>query len=114
MLRPHAAIISAILLTSACSMSGSNSVEIKNNAKLGLVNVQVEVGGKRIQIGSIDPGSVGKADFIPESDSSVRVTYNLGKTPRACVGDVYVTTGWNQHYSVTIEENEPCRVKKLD
>lgn len=106
------AAIPALLLLSACDMLESSEVRIRNDGAVALMDVTVDVGGQRMEVGAIAPGAVARVGFEPASDSGVQVTYRVGETPtaQACDGDVYVTTGIRQRFEARVDVAGGCRV----
>lgn len=100
-------------LISGCAQ-GSSSVEIENGTDDQLVKVEVDVGGRKIQVAAIDASESKKIEFTPVSDSALSLRYQRANESSIsnCRGDVYVTTGLRQHFVVNIDSNGDCHVKE--
>lgn len=107
-------LVACLGLLCGCSQPGASQVEIKNNTGVPLVGVEVDVGGREIQVGLVDAGHVARVKFDPVSDSGLRIRYRKGSgsIPLFCTGDVYVTTGLRQHVLASIGPGEDCRVEE--
>jgi hypothetical protein len=109
-----ASVFGCLSLLVAATQGRASQIEIKNGSSAQLTFVEVDIGGKRIEIGSIDSGQSAKATFDPVSDSSVQIRYRRPDTSIAfsCVGDVYVTTGLSQRIFANIDTNGTCHVEE--
>jgi len=102
-------------LIAGCGQYGPSSVEIRNSAGVRLVDMELDVGGRKIQAAPIDPGHVAKVEFTAVSDSALRIRYRRADEPptSSCDGDVYVATGLRQHLRVNVDSSGSCEVKEL-
>ena len=102
-------------LIGGCDQYGPSSVEIRNRAGVRLAGMEVDVGGRKIQVAPIDPGDVAKVEFTAVADSALRVRYQRAgeSSTLSCHGDVYVTTGSRQHLLVNIDSSGGCEAKEI-
>lgn len=108
-------VITSLWALVSCGQQRASHVEVRNDAGVPLTDVEIDVGGKKIQVGLIDSGHATKVAFDPVSDSGVRISYKEGHGSRAhsCVGDVYVTTGRDQHVVAIIGPSQICRLQEM-
>ncbi len=105
----RALLVALVLLgVTSCGAPGATVFELESRAGAALVDVETRVGGKRLDLGRIEPGAVSMARF---DDSDVRVVYQKGAETRerSCKVDAYITTGHPTRIRIVVDGRGQCR-----
>jgi len=108
----HSPILVSIALALTACAGCSSSVEVQNKSKFSVREMIVAVGGNDLRVNELKPGETVVVSYKPKADSSIAVTFQTNHDPmvRSCEADVYVTSPSRDHFLVTVNEDNSCRV----
>jgi hypothetical protein len=105
-------LLFSILL--GCDYLSGNKIEIDNTLPVAIDDVVAVVGGDVVDVGRIGAGESASVSFKPKSDLTLEIKYVVSDSKAVCHGDVYITTGFNQKFSVEILEGGKCSVEVVE
>jgi hypothetical protein len=89
-----ALLIAVEMLVRSAFQPGVVSVVVKNSDPTPITNVQVFVGGKTLELGTIAPGAAASGSAVPSADSDVAIRYvDASGAQQSVHVDTYVTGG---------------------